>query len=270
MGFPRQEYWSGLPFLLQRIFPTQGLDPGLLHCRQILYHLSHQWSPPPFLHFQWQSLCPEFLLLYKLAFLAIWVRPVSLPSTVSLPCLAGALEYRGGARTRAFTLKALPVTFEKSLVTPLWHKPEEEIVQGQTGCPLAQRSLKPMISSFSFPVCAEDPVVRACLVSPVPSSQRILPSWGCPKSDNALQGPGRGLIWQSQSWTTLIFLGHRRSLISLPHNYPPTICKAPTSHPRLMSLLPLSLCSIQSSLGTNLAPYSSCMLPRCFWGKILR
>ena len=28
---------------LQGLFPTQGL--GLLHCRQILYHLSHQGSP---------------------------------------------------------------------------------------------------------------------------------------------------------------------------------------------------------------------------------
>ena len=27
------------------IFLTQGLNPGLLHCRQILYHLSHQGSP---------------------------------------------------------------------------------------------------------------------------------------------------------------------------------------------------------------------------------
>ena len=27
------------------IFPTQGSNPGLLHCRQILYHLSHQGSP---------------------------------------------------------------------------------------------------------------------------------------------------------------------------------------------------------------------------------
>ena len=96
--FPRQEYWSGLPFpppfriqgsnqvscisksrevlvmslslwphglptrclcpwnslgkntgvgchfLLQGIFPTQGSNPGLLHCRQMLYHLSHQGS----------------------------------------------------------------------------------------------------------------------------------------------------------------------------------------------------------------------------------
>ena len=30
---------------LQGIFPIQGLKPGLLHCRWILYHLSHQGSP---------------------------------------------------------------------------------------------------------------------------------------------------------------------------------------------------------------------------------
>ena len=86
MRFFRQGYWSGLPFpapgdlsnpgikprspalqaeslpseppgkpknigvgchsLLQGIFPTQGSNLGLLHCRQILYHLSHQGSPP--------------------------------------------------------------------------------------------------------------------------------------------------------------------------------------------------------------------------------
>ena len=38
MGFSRQEYWSGWHSLLQGILPTQGLNPGLLHCRQILYH----------------------------------------------------------------------------------------------------------------------------------------------------------------------------------------------------------------------------------------
>ena len=31
--------------LLQGIFPTQELNPGLLHCRWILYQLSHQGSP---------------------------------------------------------------------------------------------------------------------------------------------------------------------------------------------------------------------------------
>ena len=32
----------GSHFLLWGIFPTQGLNPGLLHCRQMLYHLSRQ------------------------------------------------------------------------------------------------------------------------------------------------------------------------------------------------------------------------------------
>ena len=84
MEFSRQVFWSGQPFpspgdlpnpgieprspalqadslpiepqgkpkntgvgslsLLQRIFPTQQLNSGLLHCRQILYQLSHQGS----------------------------------------------------------------------------------------------------------------------------------------------------------------------------------------------------------------------------------
>ena len=35
----------GCHFLLQGIFLTQGSNLGLPHCRQILYHLSHQGSP---------------------------------------------------------------------------------------------------------------------------------------------------------------------------------------------------------------------------------
>ena len=35
----------GCHALLQGIFPTQGSNPGLLHCRQILYNLSQQESP---------------------------------------------------------------------------------------------------------------------------------------------------------------------------------------------------------------------------------
>ena len=33
--------------LLQGIFPTQGLNPGIPHCGQILYQLNHKGSPPP-------------------------------------------------------------------------------------------------------------------------------------------------------------------------------------------------------------------------------
>ena len=49
-GKPKQSLWNspgknigvGIHSLLQEIFPTQGLIPRLSHCRQILYHLSHQ------------------------------------------------------------------------------------------------------------------------------------------------------------------------------------------------------------------------------------
>ena len=41
MGFSRQEYGVGCHCLLQGIFPTQGLNPGLPHCGQMLYPLSH-------------------------------------------------------------------------------------------------------------------------------------------------------------------------------------------------------------------------------------
>ena len=36
---------GGCHFLLQGIFPTQGPNPGLPHCPQILYQLSHKRSP---------------------------------------------------------------------------------------------------------------------------------------------------------------------------------------------------------------------------------
>ena len=45
------------------IFLTQGLNPGLLHCRQILYHLSHwgsqNWSIPNWSKTVMDNKCPE-------------------------------------------------------------------------------------------------------------------------------------------------------------------------------------------------------------------
>ena len=43
--FPGKSTGVGCHFLLQRIFLTQGSNLGLLHCRQMLYPLSHQGSP---------------------------------------------------------------------------------------------------------------------------------------------------------------------------------------------------------------------------------
>ena len=47
---PGQNAGVGSLSLLQRIFPTQGLNRGLLHCRQILCQLSYQGSP---------NVCPD-------------------------------------------------------------------------------------------------------------------------------------------------------------------------------------------------------------------
>ena len=45
LGFSRQEYQSGLLFPSPGVFLTQGSNPGLMHCKQILYHLSHREKP---------------------------------------------------------------------------------------------------------------------------------------------------------------------------------------------------------------------------------
>ena len=42
---PDKNTGVGCHFLLQGIFRTQGLNPSLLHCRWILYHLNHQIYP---------------------------------------------------------------------------------------------------------------------------------------------------------------------------------------------------------------------------------
>ena len=43
-GIFRQEYWSGLPLPSPGDLPDSWINPGLMHCRQTLYRLSHQGS----------------------------------------------------------------------------------------------------------------------------------------------------------------------------------------------------------------------------------
>ena len=54
IGFSRQDYWSVLPFPSPGDLPDPGIDLGLPHCRQTLYHLSHQGSPS--WRRKWQSM----------------------------------------------------------------------------------------------------------------------------------------------------------------------------------------------------------------------
>ena len=56
---PGQNTDVGSLFLLQGIFPTQGSNPGLPHCRQILYQLSHKKNGTGGINL------PDFRLYYK-------------------------------------------------------------------------------------------------------------------------------------------------------------------------------------------------------------
>ena len=67
---PGQNTGVGSLFLLQQIFPIQGLNPGLPHCRWILYQLSYQGSKglqgAGLLTFSWEKsmfyhFCPSLL-----------------------------------------------------------------------------------------------------------------------------------------------------------------------------------------------------------------
>ena len=69
----------GCHSLLQGIFPTQGLNPGLPHCRRILYHLRH-WEAQNSCNFLEPKgffiiLFHNFLLRYLLLFLVAIVFP---------------------------------------------------------------------------------------------------------------------------------------------------------------------------------------------------
>ena len=84
MEFSRQEYWKGLPFPLQRIFPTQGSNLGLLHCRQILYHLSHHISP----FFPLMSLSKDIKFIYLFKESALSFIDLFCCSLVSVPFIS--------------------------------------------------------------------------------------------------------------------------------------------------------------------------------------
>ena len=79
--FPGKNTGVGCHFLLQETFPTQGLNPGLHHCRQMLFSLSHKGSPgaraPGMLRLQNPKLTPSLKYLYfqpAYSFRADWPR----------------------------------------------------------------------------------------------------------------------------------------------------------------------------------------------------
>ena len=74
-----------MPFLLQGISLSQGLNPGILRCRQILNHLSHQGSPAS-LYTSGMGTIPAFRARVK------WAQETCIDQTVVLQPLATSLE----------------------------------------------------------------------------------------------------------------------------------------------------------------------------------
>ena len=87
---PGKNTWVGCHFFLQGIFPTQGLNPGLLHCKQIIYRLNYKGSQisicPIFETFLFFLLFPslEFLYIYSFGTLFIILIFWCLYSTLKL------------------------------------------------------------------------------------------------------------------------------------------------------------------------------------------
>ena len=64
-GFPGKNTGVGCHFLLQGLFPTQGLNLGLPHCRQRLYALSHQGRHGPWRNSDWPSPQGAIIKIYS-------------------------------------------------------------------------------------------------------------------------------------------------------------------------------------------------------------
>ena len=84
--FPGKNTGVGCHFLLQEIFLTQGLNPGLPHCRQALYLLSHQGSRTVSLLRMWTYMFFQSMNIYRLLFVLLGPGPMH-PSTCGLSCV---------------------------------------------------------------------------------------------------------------------------------------------------------------------------------------
>ena len=83
---PGKNSGVGCLFPLQGIFPTQGSNPGLLHCRRILYHLSHLGSPQGVMSVIFQGIIfASTIVILCLLFMYILGKTKSIIFDVRLP-----------------------------------------------------------------------------------------------------------------------------------------------------------------------------------------
>ena len=104
---PDQNTGVGSLSLLQEIFPTQGSNPGLPHCSQILYHLSHKGKP--------KNTGVGTLSLLQ------WISPIQESNRGLLPCrqILYQLNYQGSplkGGVKAYSLYSIIVWIARTPV----------------------------------------------------------------------------------------------------------------------------------------------------------
>ena len=127
---PGQNTGVGSLFLLQGIFPTQGSNSGLLHCRQILYQLSHKgssrilkWVAYPFFLTQEsiRGLLHWRQILYQLSYQGCSQSKVSVQFSHSV--MSGSLRPHGLQHTRPPCLSPTPRVYPNSCPWSQWCHP---------------------------------------------------------------------------------------------------------------------------------------------------
>ena len=121
---PGQNTGDGSLSLFQGTFPTQGSNPGLAHCRQILYQLSHQGSPRVLerVAYLLQGIFP--IQEIKLGSPA-WQVDSLLAELPGKPSWSISLSYFGKKEKKSFHLTILPFLLhfpDKTIISPfsLW------------------------------------------------------------------------------------------------------------------------------------------------------
>ena len=135
-GFSSKNTGVGCHTLLQGIFPTQGSNPGLLHCREILYHMSPQGSPWILNNVLSCFSCVRLFVMpwtigpqVPLSRQKYWSRlPFPSPEDLPYPGIEPVSLMSPALADRFFTTSAA------------WEAPEQWDPQGRQGCPEASQS----------------------------------------------------------------------------------------------------------------------------------
>ena len=98
-------------FFSRGIFPTQGLNPGVLHCRQIPYHLSHQRSPRgPYAAAKSLQSCPTLCDLMHCSLPGFSVPGILQARTLEWVAISFSNAWKWKVKVKLLSCVRLPVT----------------------------------------------------------------------------------------------------------------------------------------------------------------